>query len=471
MISALLLPLLLGGEPVPASAVVSVQDEPPIQLWISHDRRFLPGDHATVQVRTENDGYLIVLHVDPEGYLQVLFPMDPDKDNFIRGGKKYEVRSRGDREAFETDGKGQGTVYAAVSRQPFQFETFVAGDHWDYRTLAPSRFSNNPEPELNELVRRMAGGDFDYDILGYDVVEHAAYASDYSSHSYGSYYNDPWCYSFSCGSLGFTIFFGRPYRSYYYDPYFYAYSPFYNPFFYDPYYYAPAYYPRYIYPWRYYHPYSNYPYYGGGYYGGGGGYYGYRNRSYGQPFTPYRDRRHDLRRAVNTVYYPPLSPSRQPATATRARRVVDAPGAQLPDRAAPRRVGDNGRTVQGRTVEARRARPEERGQERSAGEPRLIRREVEARRRSDEGRPDSRPEERRARPEERRAEPRGERPSEARRVTERAPAAERRPSEARPQRSEAPNRGGGRAEGRSSGGGAREGGGSRPSNDGGRRHR
>jgi hypothetical protein len=446
MMYALLLPLLVGGEPVPASATFSIQDEPPIQLWISNDRRFLPGERAQVQVRTEGDGYLLVLHVDPEGYLRVLFPMDPDKDNFIRGGKKYEVRSRGNRDAFEADAKGQGTIYAAVSRQPFQFETFVVGDHWDYGNLAPSRLSNNPEPELNELVRRMAGGDFDYDILSYDVVEQAAYASDYYPRSY-SYYGDPWCYSFSCGhyygSAGFTIFFGRPYRSYYYDPYFYAYYPFYNPFFYDPYYYAPAYYPRYVYPWRYYYP--NYPY--------GGGYYGW-NRSYGRPYTPYRDRRYDLRRSVNTVGYPRLSPSRQPATATRARRVLDSPGERLPDRAAPRRPRDNARTVQGRTVEARRARPDERGQARSAGEPRLIRREVEGRR-SDEARGDARAEGRRSRPEERRAEPRGE----------------RRQAEARPQRSEGPSRGGGRAEGRTSGGGPREGGGSRPSNDGGRRPR
>ena len=130
----------------------------PIQLWISNDRRFLPGDRAKVQVRTKDDGYLIVFHVDPDGHLRVLFPLDPDKDNFVRGGKKYEVRGRGGRESFEADGKGRGTVYAAVSRDPFRFEGFVLDDHWDYRALAPCRLSTNPEPELNELVRRMAQG-------------------------------------------------------------------------------------------------------------------------------------------------------------------------------------------------------------------------------------------------------------------------------------------------------------------------
>ncbi|HEU4682401.1 MAG TPA: DUF4384 domain-containing protein, partial [Gemmatimonadales bacterium] len=113
MISALLLPLLLSG--VSADPAGTPQDDPPIQLWIN-ERRFLPSDRAKVQVRTEDDGYLIVFHVDPDGRVRVLFPIDPDKDNFVRGGKKYEVRGRGGREAFEADGKGRGAVYAAVSR-------------------------------------------------------------------------------------------------------------------------------------------------------------------------------------------------------------------------------------------------------------------------------------------------------------------------------------------------------------------
>jgi Domain of unknown function (DUF4384) len=466
MISLLLLPLLFSGQPGSVQPASAALDDPPIQIWISNDRRFLPGERAKVQVRTEQDGYLLVIHVDPEGYLRILFPLDPDKDNFVRGGKKYEVRGRGDREAFEAESKGRGTVYAAVSRDPFRFDGFTVGDHWDYRALAPSRLSNNPEAELNDLVQRLAQRDFDYDVLNYDVIERVVYASDYAPRYYGSVYDDPWCYSYSCGrshygsSLSISLFFGRPYRRYYYDPYFYAYDPFYNPFFYDPYYYAPAYYPRYVYPRRfYYYPYRDAYYYDG-------------YRSYGRPYTPYRfrggdgftagyrDRRYDLRRSVNTVYNPPISPVREPAIATPARRVIRSSGEELPRGVAPRRLIDNARRVQGQPVEARRARPEERGRESSAGEPRLIRREVEARP--------------------------VERAREAPRQVERAPAAEARPSRREvEQGSSAPptDRGGGRvegrgadrsagrAEGRSSGGESRESGGSRRSNEGGRRPR
>jgi hypothetical protein len=390
MIAALLLPLFMAGGPAPAQPAATSHDDPPIQLWISNDRRFLPGERAKVEVRTKDDGYLIVFNVDPDGYLRVLFPLDPDKDSFIRGGKKYEVRGRGGREAFEADGKGRGTVYAAVAREPFRFDGFVLDDHWDYRALAPSRLSTNPEAELNELVRRMAQGNFDYDILSYEVVERVVYASDYTTRYYGSVYSDPWCYGYSCGhsyygspfSLSVGLFFGRPYRRYYYDPYFYAYDPFYNPFYYDPYYYAPVYHPGY-----YYRPYYNYP---------------YRNRfddnswyrGRNSPYTPYRFRgadgsplyrdRNVVRQAVNTVYLPPISRVREPATSSPVRRLAESRRQELQtqeprDGGAQRSVVDNARRALDRPIEAHRARPTEREPSRSSGEPRLVRREVEAR--------------------------------------------------------------------------------------------
>ncbi|MGH7579368.1 MAG: DUF4384 domain-containing protein, partial [Gemmatimonadales bacterium] len=94
----LLLPFLLvsGGSAEPPAASA---DDPPIQIWINNDGRFLRGDRAKVHVRAEDDGYLIVLHADAEGHLRVLFPIDPTDDNFVRGGKKYEVEGRGGRDA------------------------------------------------------------------------------------------------------------------------------------------------------------------------------------------------------------------------------------------------------------------------------------------------------------------------------------------------------------------------------------
>ncbi|MEP6687323.1 MAG: DUF4384 domain-containing protein [Gemmatimonadales bacterium] len=397
MFTALLLPLLLAGSPPGAGVRATGGDDPAIQIWISSDRRFLPGDHAKVQVRAREDGYLLVLHADPDGHLRVLFPIDPKDDNFVRGGRKYEIRGRGGRESFTADDRpGRGTVYAAVSHDPFRFDEFVLSDHWDYRTLAPQRLAADPEPELNDVVRRMADGSFDYDVLTYDVIERVVYADSYGSSYYGDYAGAYDCgYSYSAChrsyygspfSVSVGLFFGRPYyhRRPYYDPFyspFYsaAYDPFYDPFFYDPYYYRPAY----VYPGRaYYSPYYNHGYYGDSWYN--------RNRGWDRPYTPYRfrpadgvnagyrDRRYDLGRSVNTVYLPPKVRDRQPANATPGRRMTDQPASGTAVRPAPARRG-SGSVGEAGTVR----RSPDRAPERTPGrraENRAVQPNIEARR-------------------------------------------------------------------------------------------
>ncbi len=430
MFTALLLPLLLAGPPAGAPARLAGGDDPAIQIWISNDRRFLPGEHAKVQVRAREDGYLLVLHADPDGHLRVLFPIDPKDDNFVRGGRKYEIRGRGGRESFTADDRtGRGTVYAAVSHDPFRFDDFVLTDHWDYRNLAPQRLAAAPEPELNDLVRRMVDGSFDYDVLSYDVIERVVYADSYG----GSYYNYDGGYDcsysyFGCGrsyygspfSVSVGLFFGRPYyhRRYYYDPYYAAaYDPFYDPFFYDPYYYRPAYY----YPTRgYYSPYYNHGYYTG--------YSDNRNPIWNRPYTPYRfrpadgvnagyrDRRYDLGRSVNTVYLPPKVRDHQPANASPGRRVTDQPVVGTttrpvgPDRRGNGSVGASGTAR--RTPDRMPARaPDRTAPDRGTGrrtESRLVQPNIEARRARE-------PDERRpVTPDNRDSRSRGDLPSEVR---------------------------------------------------------
>jgi hypothetical protein len=387
MISALLFAFALTGAPADsvASAPLAAADDPAVQLWINDDRRFVPGDRAKVQVRTKDDGYLLVLHVDTDGHLRVLFPLDPKDDDFVRGGRKYEIRGRGGEESFTTDSRtGQGTVYAAVSSDPYKFDGYVLGDHWDYRALAPQRLASNPESELNDLVRRMSQDDFDYDLLTYDVLDRASYASAYSSSYYGpTYYSGYYDSCFSCGygsSFFFDLSFGRPYRRFYYDPY-------YDPFFYDPYYYRPIYYQPYYYRPFYYSPYYysprrfySYPY---------THYYGYTyNPRYNGPYTPYRFRGNnaviaDYRargfagaRNINTVYLPPRSRIVQPTTANPARRI----------NAESREVGQPVPTStrrDARRVESTPANRNNTGQVTSDGRRAPQRGEVEARRSGD----------------------------------------------------------------------------------------
>ena len=192
---------------------------PPVTVTINHDQ-FSSGERARVHVEAAQDGYLVVLHADAAGRVRVLFPIDPRDDDFIRGDKKFEIRGRNDRDAFQVDGEeGSGTVLAAVARDPLNFDAFVRNDHWDFRALGgPSQtVSDDPLAKLLDIVQRMAGdssGRFDYDQATY-VVRSYRYASRYG-------YDDGYPYRFGLG-----LSFGYPYRFGYYSPF---YDPFCDPF-------------------------------------------------------------------------------------------------------------------------------------------------------------------------------------------------------------------------------------------------
>lgn len=130
-----------------------------------------PGDPVKVEVEPGEDGYLLVLRVDGDGYLRVLFPLDPDLDSYVRGGRRYELRSRSARSAFEADDRGgTGLVFAVLAREPLSFEGYSAGMHWDYERLGLADPAGDIEAQLLGIARQMTGnGRFDYDLAGYRV--------------------------------------------------------------------------------------------------------------------------------------------------------------------------------------------------------------------------------------------------------------------------------------------------------------
>ena len=62
-----------------ALANSQANDPPAVRVQLNHDQ-FRSGDNARVYVETARDGYLIVLHADPQGRVRVLFPLDPSDD-------------------------------------------------------------------------------------------------------------------------------------------------------------------------------------------------------------------------------------------------------------------------------------------------------------------------------------------------------------------------------------------------------
>jgi hypothetical protein len=241
MLATLLLSVLA---PAPVAVAPAASQDPPIRIEINNDRQFERGDRAKVKIRTDDDGFLVVLHADPDGRVRVLFPLDPDDDNYVRGHHTYELRDRADREAFTVEASsGYGAIYAAVSRDPFRFEAFTVNNHWDYDALNAQDPGTDAEPVLGDIVQRMASGRYDYDYITYDVYENSyasvAYVAPASLYTPAYYYCDPvfdyYCdsYYYSPSRFSVTVGFGSPYyyRPWYYDPYYYGgyYGGYYRP--------------------------------------------------------------------------------------------------------------------------------------------------------------------------------------------------------------------------------------------------
>jgi Domain of unknown function (DUF4384) len=188
-----------------------------ISLWTNRDEDpYRRGEQARVYFKPEIDGYITVLRVDTDGRTRVLFPREPWEDNFARGGGTFEVLDRDDRAFTIDDYPGVGYIFAVSSPDPFRYDEFVRGDHWDYRLIADGRVRGDPYVSLTEFASRIAGpGEYDYDIIPYYVEEHYDYPRFvcYDCHSYVSYsYWNP--YHYSCSRFRIVI-----YDDYYYYPY------------------------------------------------------------------------------------------------------------------------------------------------------------------------------------------------------------------------------------------------------------
>lgn len=224
MLSAMLLGLLAIG-------TAANDPAPPIRIWFDRDEAsYMRGERVKVFLKTRDDRYVVVFHLDPDSRLRILFPLDPGDDNYVKGGKTYKVMNRGGREGIVADVAGLGMIFAAASTGPFRFEEFTRENFWDYRTLNATPIEGDQEQALVELAGRMAGGRFDYDVLRYGAY---ADASEIAPGTDLAYEVEP---AFSgcldCAPVGPVVVGGA-----------YCHSSLYDPMCYDPLFWSPGYVP------------------------------------------------------------------------------------------------------------------------------------------------------------------------------------------------------------------------------------
>lgn len=228
LIATLLVAAPIG--PVRPVHVVTAPD-PAVEISLNNDGNYAPGGPVNVRVKTSDDGYLVVFRVDGDGQIQVLFPLDPDQDAFVRGGQEYALRGRDNDQSFFADSRtGTGMVYAAVSHASYQFANVSSNGHWNYDALQLPDSATDDESALTAIVAQMTGRTrFEYDAVAYQVQQvgtvTAMDGQGYYPGLYDPYYNPAWrCAGCGWGYPGADFGVGLTF----------GYSPYYDPFLYSP---------------------------------------------------------------------------------------------------------------------------------------------------------------------------------------------------------------------------------------------
>src|SRR5512147_1917606 len=153
-----------------AASVVTTNPPAPVSVTLNQNGRYQPGSAVQVTVQLGSDGYLLVLNADPDGRVRVLFPLDPTDDAYVKGGKRYQLESRGGRNAaFVVDwSSGSGTVFAALSKDPLQPGDYAVNGHWDYRNFKLD--SDDDEVALRTIAERIAPSGVQYDFTQYFIA-------------------------------------------------------------------------------------------------------------------------------------------------------------------------------------------------------------------------------------------------------------------------------------------------------------
>jgi hypothetical protein len=79
------------------------------------------GDAYKVSVLSEKPGYLYLLHLDRDGHVKVLFPMEGQDNRIPPGGKKVEFPRPGDDFQFVCDSVGPNRIKGVVTTRPLHF--------------------------------------------------------------------------------------------------------------------------------------------------------------------------------------------------------------------------------------------------------------------------------------------------------------------------------------------------------------
>ncbi len=92
-----------------------------VEIWTNHsDGEYYEGDNIVISYRTNRDAFVAVYSIDSRGRVSLLFPGEPGRDNFVRGGVTYRLPDGlDDFDLVVTGPEGVENIQIIASRERF----------------------------------------------------------------------------------------------------------------------------------------------------------------------------------------------------------------------------------------------------------------------------------------------------------------------------------------------------------------
>jgi len=111
-----------------------------VDVWVNKGEgsTYYYGEDVAIYFRANDDCYVVVYDIDPEGNVSLIYPSNYDSDTFVRGGDIYRIPDTYDDYRLEISGpSGSEYIYAVASYNPIQAPGFIRYeffeyDDWDY---------------------------------------------------------------------------------------------------------------------------------------------------------------------------------------------------------------------------------------------------------------------------------------------------------------------------------------------------
>lgn len=159
------------------------------RIWVEGERDFYRrGDRLPIRFSTSEDAYVAVIHIDPDGNLEFLYPASPWDDEYVQGGRVYSATQGAyGGHLLVRGGGGIGYLYIVAAPVPLDYGSFRRRgfNDWDW-SYAGRGVRGDPFWALEQLTRML--------VPDWGYVPHAA---DYVSYYVGGRTRYP---SYACDS-------------------------------------------------------------------------------------------------------------------------------------------------------------------------------------------------------------------------------------------------------------------------------